>query len=145
MRTAASMLSCLAVASFAASATAEDFHRVVAGLNYRVAGGVDAELAQAVRVRPDTGKVLVRYSNARTEWVDPARLAAQPQPLATDSGPYLFVAAALACLLDRDGCARKAAAQPTAWTVSRSGRANAVGGRDGITPVRETTAAGTLR
>lgn len=144
MRTAASLLSCLAAACFVASAAAEDPDRVVAGLNYRVADGVDAELAQAVRVRPGTGKVLVRYSNARTEWVDAARLVAQPQSLATDAGPYLFVAAALACLLDRGGCAGNAAARPTPGIV-RPGRMNAPDRGDEAIPVRSTSGTDALR
>ncbi len=111
MRIAPLTLSCLVGASLAAPVAAEDFHRVVAGLNYRVADGADAPLVQAVRLRPDTGQVLVRYANAKVEWVDAARLAALPQPVATDAGSYLFVVAALACLLDRDGCVRGPAPQ----------------------------------
>lgn len=112
MRMAPLTLSCLVGASLVAPAAAEDFHRVVAGLNYRVADGADAPLVQAVRLRPDTGQVLVRYANAKVEWVDAERLAALPQPVATDAGSYLFVVAALACLLDRDGCVRGPATRP---------------------------------
>lgn len=106
MRTASLALPCLLIASLAFPAAAEEFDRVVAGLNYRVTGNGGAGLVQAVRVRRDTAQVLVRHPNARTEWVDAVRLVAQPQQVATDGGPYLFVAAALACLLDPHGCVR---------------------------------------
>ncbi|MCD6681233.1 MAG: hypothetical protein LT102_11360 [Burkholderiaceae bacterium] len=140
MRTAALMLSCLVGAFVVAPAAAEDFHRVVAGLNYRIAHGAHGGLAQAVRSSPSTGKILVRYANTKTEWVDAQRLSAQPQPLATEAGPYLFVAAALACLLDTSGCVR-AAGSPTTQTVAPPPRrAPMVRNRDKFTPVLATSA-----
>lgn len=106
MHAAVLLVSCLVGASFVATAVAEELHRVVTGLNYRVSDGERGEIAQAARVRLADGKVLVRYPDAKTEWVAAARLAAQPQPVSTDAGPYLFVAAALACLLDERACMR---------------------------------------
>lgn len=102
----ASLLSSLVCASLVAPAAAEEFHRVVAGLNYRVADGGETSLVQAVRLRPETRQVMVRYANARTEWVDASRLASLSQPVATDAGSYLFAVAALACLLEGNGCLR---------------------------------------
>lgn len=96
----------LSWACIGSPALAEEVDRVVAGLNYRVADGGSHLLAQAVRVRRDTGAVLVRYANAQTAWVDASRLSAYRQPVSTDAGPYLFVAAALACLLDEQRCVR---------------------------------------
>jgi len=140
MRTAALMLSCLVGAFVVAPAAAEDFHRVVAGLNYRIAQGAHGKLAQAVRSSPNTGKILVRYANAQTEWVDAQRLSAQPQPLATEAGPYLFVAAALACLLDTSGCARHAGSQTPPTMASPPSRAPMVRNSDRLTPVLATSA-----
>jgi len=145
MRTAALMLSCLVGAFVVAPATAEDFHHVVAGLNYRIAHGAHAGLAQAVRSHPNTGKVLVRYANAETEWVDAKRLTAQPQPLATEAGPYLFVAAALACLLDKSGCARHAPSQTSPAIAPLPVRARVVRDSDRLTPVLATSVAGAAR
>lgn len=116
MHTAVLWVSCLVGASVVAPAVAEELDRVVIGLNYRVSDGEHGEMAQAARLRLADGKVLVRYPDARTEWVAAARLVAQPQPVSTDAGPYLFVAAALACLLDERACMR-ARAEPRQETA----------------------------
>lgn len=144
MRIGSRTLSCLVCASLAAPAAAEEFHRVVAGLNYRVADVGDASLVQAVRVRPDTRQVLVRHANAKTEWVDAARLTALPQPVATDAGSYLFAVAALACLLDRNGCLRiptreARSSAPPARTLPSQAAPEAAPQAGGLTSVRATS------
>jgi len=137
MRIAALTLSCLVSAFLVAPAAAENSHRAVAGLHYRIAGSSNAGLAQAVRVRADARKVLVRYPNAKTEWVDAERLIAQPQPLATEAGPYLFVVAALACLLDENKCVRNPASKVMPAITPRATRTPVVGGGK-LTPASET-------
>ena len=146
MRTAALTLSCLVATFAAAPATAEDVNRVVAGLNYSVSGGHVA-IAQAVRVRRGTGTVLVRYPDARTEWVDAARLVSQAQPVSSDTGPYLFVVAALACLLDENGCVRNASAgaAASAMPAATAARAPARHERGKVLPVLATTQAPAAR
>jgi len=124
MRIVPLALSCLACASFVPPAAAEPAGRVVSGLTYRVEGEQPGR-AQAVRVRAETGKVLVRYENARTAWVDAHRLVAQPQPVAAHGGSYLFVVAALACLLDEQGCARRTT--PVADAATRAVPASEAG------------------
>lgn len=141
MRIAALTLSCLVSAFLVAPAAAENSHGAVAGLYYRIAGSTYAGLAQAVRVRADTGKVLVRYPNAKTEWVEPERLIAQPQPLATDAGPYLFVVAALACLLDENKCVRHAASHAAPAITPRATGTPAFGGGK-LTPASATSPVG---
>jgi hypothetical protein len=106
MKTASTMLGISLCAAFASATplAAEPLHKVVAGLNYQVQRSASEALVQAVRVRRDTGQVLVRYTNGKTGWVDASELRAYRQPIATDAGSYLFVAAAMACLLDEHRC-----------------------------------------
>ena len=101
-----------------ASAVAETAERIVAGLKYRITQSEPDELVQAVRVRRVTGEVMVRYTNGRTAWVDAAELTAYRQAIATDSGSYLFVVAALACLMDTDRCGLEPAGKRTGTPAS---------------------------
>jgi hypothetical protein len=131
MRTVSVLLSCLVVAFLVAPAAAEDLDRVVAGLSYRLNGGPRPGIVQVVRVRHEAGRVFVRHADGSAEWVDAKRLAARPQPIATDAGPYLFVAAALACLLDEDRCAL--AARPTTLEARPARQPSAGGGNEALT------------
>ena len=116
MRTASVLLSAFLCAGVPAQALAGEAAKVVPGLNYQIAQDGPQVLVQAVRVRPDTGQVLIRHTNGRTAWVDASELRAHRQPVATEAGGYLFVAAAIACLMDEHRCqlgVNRSASTPT--------------------------------